>query len=316
MTSAQDNHADEAMPLPENERVAEAFVEVADLLEDQGANPYRIRAYREAAKTIRGCGRRLQDILATEGRSGLQSLPGIGASLANSIEHLIHDGRLPLLDRLRGEHAPERLLATVADIGPKLAARIHQDLGIETLPELAAAAQDGRLATVAGMGKKRLQAVRETLAGRFRFLPSRPPTTEPAEHAVDRSIPVSELLDIDEQYRRLARQGHLPKVAPRNFNPTGQAWLPILHTERGDRHYTALFSNTAHAHQANATHDWVVIYRDDTEHGGPWTIITATFGPLNGQRIIRGREGECQQFYQEAGPHHSRPKKQQKRLEF
>jgi putative hydrolase len=168
------------------------------------------------------------------------------------------------------------------------------------------------------MGKKRLQAVRESLAGRFRGQP--PATVEQggAGHEVDRSVPVEELLDIDRQYRRLAKQGRLPRVAPRQFNPTREAWLPILHTEREERHYTAMYSNTAHAHQAGATHDWVIIYRDDHQHGGPWTVITASYGPCKGQRVVRGRELECQATAIEHSPTALGPdeRKHQKTLGF
>jgi putative hydrolase len=134
-------------------------------------------------------------------------------------------------------------------------------------------------------------------------------------------VPVHELLDVDEQYRRLARQGHLPRIAPRRFNPTREAWLPVLHTERGERHYTAMYSNTAHAHEVGATHDWVVIYRDDEDHGGPWTVITAGYGPLRGRRIVRGREDECRQFYPADSPppaeiSKTEPRKRQQRLDF
>ena len=64
-----------------------------------------------------------------------------------------------------------------------------------------------------------------------------------------------------DRYKAATRE--LPLIAPRRFNPSGEAWLPILHTTRGARHYTALFSNTARAHRAGRTHDWVVIYGDD-----------------------------------------------------
>ncbi len=296
MNASGQDEQEQAPSLP-NQRVAEVLEEIADLLEEQGANPFRVRAYREGAKTIRGSERSVEAILDEEDVDGLMQLPGIGQSLAHSIEYLVRHGNLPLLQRLRGEHVPEHMLASVPDIGPKLAQRIHDQLGIETLPELAAAAQDGRLARVPGMGKKRLRAVRESLAGRFRT--ALPAEGEPpvASGEPDRSVPVEELLDVDEQYRRLARQGHLPRIAPRRFNPTREAWLPILHTERGARHYTALYSNTARAHEAGTTHDWVVIYRDDDERGGPWTVITAGYGPLRGRRIVRGREDECRALY-------------------
>ena len=55
------------------------------------------------------------------------------------------------------------------------------------------------------------------------------------------------LLSIDEEYREKAARNELVTIAPRRFNPTGAAWLPVLHTERDSRHYTALFSNTARA---------------------------------------------------------------------
>ena len=203
-------------------------------------------------------------------------------------------GKFPLLERLRGDDAAERIFATVADIGPKLAQRIHEHLGIETLWELETAAQDGRLAQVPGMGQKRLRAVRESLAGRFR----RPALTKPmATTASELEAPIGELLEIDRQYRELAQKQQLPRIAPRRFNPTHEAWLPVLHTERESRQYTAMFSNTARAHELGTTHDWVVIYRDDDGSHGQWTVITSHFGKLRGKRVVRGREAECTSHY-------------------
>ena len=63
------------------------------------------------------------------------------------------------------------------------------------------------------------------------------------------------------------------------------------------RHYTAMFSNTARAHELDTTHDWVVIYRDDDGNHGQWTVITSHFGKLRGKRIVRGRESECASHY-------------------
>ena len=281
--------------LTENEEIAAALDEVADLLESQNANPFRVRAYRAAGDTLRGLKGSVHQIWKTEGVVGLMELPGIGRSLARSIEQLIRSGHLPLLERLKGEDAAERIFATVPDIGPKLAQRIHEELGIETLAELESTAYDGRLAQVPGMGRKRLQAVRESLAGRF----ARRRQRQWAQlQAVNEDVPVAELLDVDEEYRRRAEEGKLVLIAPHRFNPTHAAWLPVLHTMRGDRHYTALFSNTAKAHELGATHDWVVIYRDDGDDGR-WTVITSNFGPLRGRRIVRGREEECKAYYAE-----------------
>ena len=276
-----------------NQQVAGVLDEIAGLLEQQGANPYRVRAYRKGADTIRQLQGSVEAIVHAEGMQGLIQLPGIGRSLARAIDQYVRTGRLPLLERLRGDNVAERMFATVPDIGPGLARRIHENLGIETLAELAAAASDGRLAEVPGMGRKRIRAVRESLAGRFRTRRVDTPQ-QPAEQS---QVPVSELLGIDEEYRRLANQGRLPRIAPRRFNPTHQAWLPILHTTRDDRHYTALFSNTSRAHELGTTHDWVVIYRDDDGDQGRWTVITSTFGKLRGRRIVRGHEAECAEHY-------------------
>jgi putative hydrolase len=85
------------------------------------------------------------------------------------------------------------------------------------------------------------------------------------------------------------------KIAPRRFNPSHIAWLPVLHTTRGRRHYTALFSNTALAHRLNRTHDWVVIYWDDGRGERQYTVVTAKGGSLEGRRVVRGREAEMPQ---------------------
>ncbi len=277
-----------------NEQIAERLEEVGNLLQSHGANPFRATAYHNAAATLRGLRRPVQELLAAEGVDALLQLPAIGDSLAHSIESLVRTGRLALLERLRGEDAPARIFTTVANIGPLMAQRIYDHLGIETLAELEASAYDGRLAKVPGMGTKRVQGVRESLAGRFRRGGVSEPTDFPAPSD---EPPVAELLDIDREYRERARKGHLPRIAPRRFNPTAEAWLPILHTEREGRQYTALYSNTARAHELGTVHDWVVIYRDDQTGHGRWTAITSRYGKLRGQRIIRGREAECLDYY-------------------
>jgi len=102
------------------------------------------------------------------------------------------------------------------------------------------------------------------------------------------------LLDVDREYQDKATSRSLRKIAPERFNPGGEAWLPILHTMRGPWHFSALYSNTALAHQLGRTGDWVVIYfhRDATPEGRR-TIVTETQGPTRGLRVARGREAEC-----------------------
>jgi putative hydrolase len=111
---------------------------------------------------------------------------------------------------------------------------------------------------------------------------------------------VDELLDVDREYRERAAAGTLARIAPRRFNPGRESWLPVLHTERAGREYTALYSNTARAHELSATRDWVVIYRDDQGGRGQWTVVTARRGPLAGRRVVRRREQACAELYERA----------------
>ena len=160
-----------------NDVVARELDEIADLLMDQGARPFRIAAYRNAAETLRTLDQPVRELYEEDGYRGLLRLRGIGRSIGHTIEQFLQTGKMPLLERLRGESAPERIFTTVADIGPTLASRIHEELDIETLGELETAAWDGRLVEVPGIGRKRVQAIREQIAGRFRRRQQSPTTT-------------------------------------------------------------------------------------------------------------------------------------------
>lgn len=109
--------------------------------------------------------------------------------------------------------------------------------------------------------------------------------------------PVDLLLEIDEEYRRKAERDQLRKIAPKRFNPQGEAWLPILRTKRQGWGFTALFSNTALAHRRGKTHDWVVIYYERAGAQQQATVVTAERGTLAGKRVVRGRERECREYY-------------------
>jgi len=273
-----------------NTQVAMRLDEVADLLLEQGASPFRVQAYRRGAETVRRLERPVSEIFEQEGVEGLRKLPGIGDRLAIAIRDIVRLGRLPMLDRLRGESDAVELLRTVPGIGPVHAQRLHDDLGVDSLEDLEAAAHDGRLVNVAGLGHKRVAGIMDSLAtrlGRLRALSAE----------ADEQVPVEEMLDVDREYRERAESGELHKIAPRRFNPMCDAWLPILHTQRGERHYTALFSNTARAHKLGKTGDWVILYYDGRGGERQATVITSQYGALNGQRIVRGREEECARYY-------------------
>ncbi len=280
----------------QNVEIARRLEEVADLLEVQGANPFRVQAYRRAAQNVSRLPKPVADIWLEGGDDALRSVAGIGERLCAAVRNLVTTGRLPMLDRLRGEVDPAALLESVPGIGPVLAERLQYDFGIETLADLEAAAHDGRLRDVAGIGKKKVAGIIDTLATRLGRVPQRSsmaPLDEPS---------VEELLDVDREYREKAAGGKLHTIAPRRFNPTRQAWLPVLHTHRGDRSYTALYSNTARAHQFERTHDWVVLYYDGGHDERQSTVITSQRGVLAGQRIVRGREAECEALYKRCPP--------------
>ena len=275
-----------------NDQVARRLEEVADLLHEQGANIFRVQAYSHAANTVRRLATPVSEILQHEGIDGLKGLPGIGDHLAIAIRHLVTSGRLPMLERLRGEADPIELLMSVPGIGHIQAERLHNELGIDTLEELEAAAEDGRLSDVAGFGRKRTAGIIDSLTTRLDRVRKSLAVSSEQDH-----VQVAELLDVDLEYRQLAQAGKLHCIAPRRFNPTGEAWLPILHTRRGEREYTALFSNTARAHRLGKTHDWVILYHDGATGERQNTVITAQQGPMAGHRIIRGRETECLKYY-------------------
>ena len=186
-----------------------------------------------------------------------------------------------------------------------MAQRIAGQLNINTLEELEQAAHDGRLKQVDGFGPKRVQTVKVGLAGLLsgaaQLRMRRAASTQESKADGDGQPGVDTLLQVDDEYRRRAEAGALQKIAPRRFNPEGEAWLPVMHTEQKGWDFTALYSNTARAHELGTTHDWVVIYYDRQGYEGQATIVTETSGALAGKRVVRGREAECQRYYEQKG---------------
>jgi Helix-hairpin-helix domain len=269
-----------------NAVVAEALREAATLLAQQKADQFRVSAYRNAAKTIEELPEDITKIAAS-GAEALDALPHIGKSVASAILELTTTGRWAQLERMRGTTDPELLFRNIPGIGPSFARLIHEHLHVDTLEALEAAAHDGRLDTVPGIGQRRSKIIRQSLAnmlGRRSIVSERKNNTPPT---------VAEILDVDLEYRTKAKAGELKLIAPKRFNPEGKAWLPILHTERGPWHFTALYSNTARAHDLHKTTDWVLIfYSTDHQIEDQYTVVTETKGPLKGQRVVRGREDE------------------------
>jgi len=275
----------------DNAKIADMLRETASLLAAQDANPFRVAAYRMAADTVAGLDASVRETFERDGRAGLDALPAIGPGIAGAIAEILLSGRWSQLDRLRGTSHATHLFQAVPGIGSELAQRIQDELGVDSLEALEAAAHDGRLERVSGIGPRRASAIRAALTSmldRTRALRRALPQADRA------GPPVETLLEVDREYRAKALSGELPTIAPRRFNPRGESWLPVLHTRRGPWHFTALYSNTAKAHELQREHDWVVVYFYDDEHvEQQHTIVTETRGPLVGQRVVRGREAEC-----------------------
>jgi hypothetical protein len=274
----------------ENSDLADRLERIAELLEAQGANPFRVGAYRRAADTARSCPQALADLFTEAGVEGLVQLPGIGRSIAALIREYAHTGRISMLDRLVGAVSAEELLTTIPGIGHELAHRIHDELGIESLEELECACHDGRLAALHGFGLRRVAGIAASTAAVLGGEARRRADRRRGVAGPDDRPSVTTLLAIDADYRRRAAAGELPRIAPRRFNPTASAWLPVLHAERDGWAFTALYSNTARAHRLGKTHDWVVIY---AERDGDQDQCTVVSEARSGRRVVRGRELEC-----------------------
>ncbi len=278
-----------------NAEIALALDEMAELLKLRGDNPYRVAAYRRAALAIRRSGQSLAGVFERDGVRGLEQMPAIGTSLARKIAEMLRHGESKALKRLRGKHEREDLLITLPTVGKQLAGRIRSSLGSASLEEILAAAEDGRLRRIEGLGRKRVEAIRDSLLARLgqsARVRRKARTNSPCS--------IELLLEIDREYRDLAAANRLPRAAPRRFNPTGAAWLPILRLTRHGRHYSAHFANTANSHQFGHLRDWVVIRSEDKDAFGLWTVVTAARGECRGRRVVKGRERECQDYYRSA----------------
>ena len=156
-----------------NEDVAEVLDEIADLLAIQDANPFRVRAYHNAARTVRGLGRDLNTLIA-QGKD-LTDLPGIGDDLAGKIMEIVATGTCKALEKLHNQvpHELEELLQ-LPGLGPKRVKSLFYDLRIRTVQQLAQAARAGRLRELPGFGarleKSILQAIEAHRSRERRFL--------------------------------------------------------------------------------------------------------------------------------------------------
>jgi DNA polymerase (family X) len=148
-----------------NADVAQVFWEIADLLEIKGENPFRIRAYRNAARTVNALGESVQAMVAQD--EDLCALPGIGADLAQKIVDIVNTGTCAAREQLRQEMPPAiHELLKVPTLGPKRVRTLYQALNIESPAQLLDAALGGHISGVRGFGRRAEQRIVEALQAR------------------------------------------------------------------------------------------------------------------------------------------------------
>jgi DNA polymerase (family 10) len=147
----------------QNAEVVKIFEELGDLLEIQNANPFRVRAYRNAARTLGDLPESLAEIVADPDRS-LEDIPGIGHDLAEKIKTIVSTGTLPQVEELR-QQVPAGVveMLRIQGLGPKKAAALFKELSIVNLEMLKAAAESGAVAKLKGFGEKTAKSILEGL---------------------------------------------------------------------------------------------------------------------------------------------------------
>ena len=142
----------------ENLEIAKVLSQMADLLEIQDANPFRVRAYRNAARLVDGHAMPMRKLVEEE--SDLTELPGIGKEMASHIHELVETGGLSALEEL-AQKIPRSLIDVIElpGVGPKKAKKLWQELGVETVDELEARAKAGEVAALDGFGEKSQQKI-------------------------------------------------------------------------------------------------------------------------------------------------------------
>lgn len=145
-----------------NFQVRDIFNKLADLLEIEEANPFRVRAYRNAARTVAGLPRNVADMVREH--EDLTKLTGIGEDLAAKIKEIVETGTLAKLSELeRGSTGHLNELLKLDALGPKRVKILHRELGVSNLQELKAAAEKGAIRRIAGFGRKTEQHILESL---------------------------------------------------------------------------------------------------------------------------------------------------------
>jgi DNA polymerase (family 10) len=156
----------------ENKTIADVFTEIADILDIQGENPFRVRSYRNAARTIGDMSESLESLV--KAGKNLEEIPGIGKSISEKVQEILSTGKCQFLEELRAKVPPGLTeLLKLEGLGPKKVKVLYDELNVDSVDRLEKAAQAGRLRDLPGMGlkteEKILKSVEQYRAGMGRF---------------------------------------------------------------------------------------------------------------------------------------------------
>jgi DNA polymerase (family 10) len=183
-----------------NAAIAQVFQDTADLLELKEDNPFKIRAYQKAARTIESLSEELDQVMK-EGR--LREIPGVGEAISNKITELLTTGKLEAYEKLRSEF-PEGImnLMTIPGVGPKTALRLSKELGISNVDDLEKAILEGKVASLYRLGEKTADNILRHIQTMRRK---------------DKRIPIGEALPLAEEIVDALRK----QTGVRNLTPAG-----------------------------------------------------------------------------------------------
>src|SRR5438477_9134683 len=164
----------------DKDQVAAVFVNIATLLELKGENPFKTRAYMNAARALEGMSEPLDKVIAEE---RLDQVKGIGESIQKKITELVTTGKLTYYEELKAATPPGLVaMLEIPGVGPKKIKALHDELGIETVEQLEQACKDGRVAKLKGFGEKTAQNICEGINRRRAYA---------SRHLISQALPLS-----------------------------------------------------------------------------------------------------------------------------
>jgi len=176
-----------------NREIAAVFNDIADMLEVKGESPFRITAYRRAARALEGLTEDIADVAA---RGELDEIPGIGKGTAEKIQEFLRTGTIKYYEELRASLPPGiTTLMAVPEVGPKTAMMLYERLGVKTIDDLEQAAKAGKIRTLPRMGEKTEENILKGIA-LLRRTKERLPIGQVLPHAQELVAALRQLNDV------------------------------------------------------------------------------------------------------------------------